>query len=167
MLLSGTLQLSKRSKSHVAFRHQNRGKEKATASRFPLYVTLDQLYFGDFLQVTFTRPVVCPRAEECIITKKGCVGPGIKVVTQRIGAGLIVQNQIQDDLCVDAQKGWKDQCSACPKGSTELQKIKKTVFIDAGMADGETITLEDSGIQKLTTEPGDVVFRVTQIPHAM
>lgn len=143
------------------------GKEKASSSTFPLYLTLDQLYFGEFLQMTFLRPVVCLRSDECIVTKKGCAGPGVKIVTQRLGPGFIVQNQIQDELCVDAQKGWKERCSACPKGTTELQKTKTSIFIDAGMMDNELITVEGSGVQKLGMDPGDVIFRISQIPHKM
>lgn len=146
-------------------RQQKRGKQKAQPTAVKLYLTLSQLYFGELLQVSFDRPVVCLRADECVINKKECSGPGVATITQSFGPGFLIQNQVSDDACVDREKGWKAKCSACPRGPTETQRSHTSIFVEPGMFDDEVITFEGGGIQKMGFEPGDVLFRIMQIPH--
>lgn len=75
-----------------------------------LRVTLEQLYDGASLDFSFSRPVLCINADECMMKKKDCKGPGLRVVTQQMGPGFIVQNQIQDDSCVDQGRAWIQGC---------------------------------------------------------
>lgn len=131
-----------------------------------LYLTLSQLYFGELLYISFNRPVICLRADECVVKKKDCSGPGVATITQSFGPGFLIQNQVSDDSCVEREKGWRNSCPACPHGPTETQKTHNSIYIEPGMRDGETITVEGGGIQKMGFEPGDILFGVVQIPDA-
>lgn len=95
---------------------------KAQPSTMRLNVSLEQLYKGETLDVSFTRPVLCMHAEECFTKKPDCKGPGIRVITQQMGPGFIVQNQIQDDSCVDQGKAWRPRCkvSVCSLSFTRF-----------------------------------------------
>jgi len=130
-----------------------------------LRATLEQLYFGELLQATFTRPVQCINADTCLITKNDCEGPGLRVVTQHMGPQFIVQNQIQDPSCVDRKKAWDPNCKLCPKGKTELEAAYVSPFIEAGMKDGDKIEFAGLGEQKLGHDPGDLFFVIMELPH--
>ena len=83
---------------------------QAPSSILKVRVSLEQLYHGASLDFSFSRPVLCINADECMVKKKDCKGPGVRVVTQQMGPGFIVQNQIQDDSCVDQGRAWMPDC---------------------------------------------------------
>lgn len=84
---------------------------QAPSSVLSVGVSLEQLYDGALLDFSFSRPVLCINADECLKDRHDCKGPGVRVVTQQMGPGFIVQNQIQDDACVEQGKAWMPRCS--------------------------------------------------------
>lgn len=146
------------------YRQHEPGKQKVEPTVMKLYLTLSQLYFGELLHVTFDRPVVCLHADECIIQRKDCSSAGVSTVTRSLNPSILIRNQELDDTCIDREKGWKSNCRACPNGSTETQRTYTTIYVEAGMQDNDSVTFEGGGMQKLGYKPGDVVFRIVQIP---
>lgn len=130
-----------------------------------LYVTLEQLYFGDLLHVSYRRPVLCPHAENCHIQRNDCMAAGVRMVQQQIGPGFMVQNQMQDDSCVAHRKGWKKDCTECPTGPTDLEKTFISVFVEPGMKNNQKLTFEGIGWQMLGHDPGDLILEIIEQPH--
>ncbi|CEM28628.1 unnamed protein product [Vitrella brassicaformis CCMP3155] len=147
-------------------RRKGRGeKEKTPNLDMKLRVTLEQLYFGELFHVTYRRQVLCVNVDECTVDRRDCQGAGLRVVTQQMGPGFIVQNQMQDDSCVGPGKAWKKKCKACPKGQTEEEPVLLTAYVEAGMTSGDTITFEGVADHKVGYEPGDLNFVVTETQH--
>ncbi|KAL7068005.1 DnaJ domain-containing protein [Cryptosporidium serpentis] len=130
-----------------------------------LHVSLEQLYFGEMISVSYNRPVVCINAEDCFKNRSDCAGPGTRLFTQQMGPGFMVQHQINDPSCVARRKGWDKNCKSCPNGPTELENAILTVYIEAGMRTGDTIRFEGSGEQKLGHEPGDLILVIQEVEH--
>eukprot|EP00386_Alphamonas_edax_P002190 GDKI01006574.1.p1 GENE.GDKI01006574.1~~GDKI01006574.1.p1 ORF type:complete len:372 (+),score=126.02 GDKI01006574.1:36-1118(+) len=146
-------------------RQRRDSKPKTSNMVMKLRVTLEQLFFGEIFPVTYRRQVVCINAEECFIDKQDCQGPGVRVVVQQMGPGFIMQNQIQDDSCVAPRKAWKKKCKACPGGQTEIESVELTAYVEAGMAEGDTISFEGAADQKVGHDAGDLVFVIVPQPH--
>jgi len=140
---------------------------KTPGLKMKLRCSLDQLFFGEVFHVSYTRPVMCVSADECFIERRDCQGPGLRVVTQQMGPGFMVQNQMHDDSCVARGKAWKSKCSACPKGQTEEERIYLTAYVEAGMRNGDIITFEGAAEQKVGHEPGDLVLAIEEVPHSI
>ncbi|KFG29409.1 putative DnaJ protein [Toxoplasma gondii p89] len=147
------------------FGGRTRETPKAPPSTVRLNVSLEQLYKGETLDISFTRPVMCMHADECFTKKPDCKGPGLRVITQQMGPGFIVQNQIQDDTCVDQGKAWRPRCKECPNGITEPEVTQLSATVEAGMRDGDEIVFDGVGEQKLGHEPGDLVLVIQELPH--
>ncbi|KAJ1608935.1 DNAJ domain-containing protein with a signal peptide [Cryptosporidium canis] len=132
---------------------------------FKIFMTLEQLYFGEIIAISFTRPVLCINASDCLKNRNDCAGAGTKLFTQQMGPGFMVQHQVNDPTCVSRKKGWDKNCRQCPNGPTELETAQLTAYIEAGMYSGDTIRFEGSGEQKLNQEPGDFVVAIFEIEH--
>lgn len=130
-----------------------------------LFVTLEQLYFGDIITISFIRPVLCINANDCLKNRNDCAGAGTRLFTQQMGPGFMVQHQVNDSTCVARRKGWDKNCKQCPNGPTELEIAKLTAYIDAGMYSGDTIRFEGSGEQKLNQEPGDFIVVIFEVEN--
>eukprot|EP00922_Rhytidocystis_sp_ex-Travisia-forbesii_P009109 GHVS01013302.1.p1 GENE.GHVS01013302.1~~GHVS01013302.1.p1 ORF type:complete len:400 (+),score=63.93 GHVS01013302.1:504-1703(+) len=146
-------------------RARRREKSRVLPTTLKLRATLEQLYFGELLHVRYTRPVLCINHDECSKKRQDCQGPGLRVVTQQMGPGFIVQNQIQDASCVDKGRAWDPNCSACPKGQTNAEATVLTAYVEKGMSEGDRINFEGSGEQKVGHENGDLVFVIDPIKH--
>ncbi|KAK6589939.1 DnaJ [Cryptosporidium xiaoi] len=144
------------------------GKGGTETARVPdtvlkVFLSLEQLFFGELLTVSFSRPVVCINANDCLSNRKDCAGPGTKVFTQQMGPGFMVQHQVNDPSCIGRKKGWDKNCKQCPNGPTEIETAHLTVYIDPGMHSGDTIRFEGSGEQRLTYEPGDLIVAIFEV----
>lgn len=132
---------------------------------FKIFMTLEQLYFGEIITISFTRPVLCINASDCLKNRNDCAGAGTKLFTQQMGPGFMVQHQVNDPTCVSRKKGWDKNCKQCPSGPTELETAQLTAYIEAGMYSGDTIRFEGSGEQKLNQEPGDFIVLVFEVEN--
>ncbi|PFH33231.1 putative DnaJ protein [Besnoitia besnoiti] len=138
---------------------------KAPPSSMRLNVSLEQLFKGETVDISFTRPVMCMHADDCFTKKPDCKGPGLRVVTQQMGPGFIVQNQIQDDTCVDQGKAWRPRCKECPNGITHPESTELSATVERGMREGDEIVFDGVGEHKIGHEPGDLVLVVHELPH--
>jgi len=145
---------------------RQREQEQRTPSvEIPLRLSLRQLYLGELLDVQYSRQVVCVEASSCEKKDKDCQGPGIKVKMQQLAPGFVQQMQVHDANCVSRGKAWKANCKACPRGMTEEEEIELTVDITAGMKDGDTKVFEQIADEAVGHIPGDLIFKIMQIPH--
>lgn len=147
-------------------RRRERGQPKVEPTTLKLYLSLEQLYNGDMLHVSYSRSVVCSKAEECQRRRPDCKGAGVRVITQQMGPGFLVQNQVQDDSCVANGKGWNPDCKACPDGMSHRESVNVNPFIEKGSRDGDDILFDGFGEQRLGHENGDLIFLVKSKPHA-
>ncbi|OII72105.1 DnaJ domain-containing protein [Cryptosporidium ubiquitum] len=147
----------------------NSGREgeryRVPDTTFKLFMTLEQLYFGDIITISYIRPVLCINANDCLKNRNDCAGAGTRLFTQQMGPGFMVQHQVNDSTCVARKKGWEKNCKQCPNGPTELETAKLTAYIDAGMYSGDTIRFEGSGEQKLNQEPGDFIVVIFEVEN--
>eukprot|EP00922_Rhytidocystis_sp_ex-Travisia-forbesii_P009108 GHVS01013301.1.p1 GENE.GHVS01013301.1~~GHVS01013301.1.p1 ORF type:complete len:413 (+),score=77.73 GHVS01013301.1:202-1440(+) len=146
-------------------RGRRREKSRVAPTTLKLRVTLEQLFFGELLHVRYTRPVLCVHHEDCSKKRPDCQGPGLRVVTQQMGPGFIVQNQIQDATCVDKGRAWDPNCKSCPKGQTHAEATMLTAYVEKGMTEGDRINFEGSGEQKVGHDNGDLIFIIDPIKH--
>ena len=145
---------------------QRREQEQTTPNvDIPLQLTLEEMYKGVVLEVTYIRQVLCLKWEMCMKTNQACQGPGISVQRQQIAPGFVQQVQARDDRCVARGKMWLDNCSDC-KSQTEAEKIELTIDAFKGIRDGEAITFEDVADEKPGYKPGDLNFVMVEKDHS-
>lgn len=145
---------------------QRREQEQTTPNvDIPLQLTLEEMYKGVVLEVTYIRQVLCLKWEMCMKTNQACQGPGISVKRQQIAPGFVQQVQARDDRCVARGKMWLDNCSDC-KSQTEAEKIELTIDAFKGIRDGEAITFEDVADEKPGYKPGDLNFVMVEKDHS-
>jgi len=145
---------------------QRREQEQTTPNvDIPLQLTLEEMYKGVVLEVTYIRQVLCLKWEMCMKTNQACQGPGISVRRQQIAPGFVQQVQARDDRCVARGKMWLDNCSDC-KSQTEAEKIELTIDAFKGIRDGEAITFEDVADEKPGYKPGDLNFVMVEKDHS-
>ncbi|KAL8453857.1 hypothetical protein Emag_001665 [Eimeria magna] len=142
------------------------GHEGLESTIMKLRVTLEQLYDGASLDFTFTRPVLCINADDCLTKRNDCKGPGVRVVTQQMGPGFIMQNQIQDDSCVDQGRAWLQGCKECPSGITEMEPIDLNANVERGMQNSDKLVFEGMGEHRIGHEPGDLILVIEELPHS-
>lgn len=147
-------------------RRRAREQPKVEPTSLKLYLSLEQMYHGDMLHVSFSRAVICSNAEECQRRRPDCKGAGVRVITQQMGPGFLVQNQVQDDSCVANGKGWNNDCKACPGGMSHRESVNVNPFIERGARDGDVISFDGFGEQKLGHENGDLMFVVKAKSHS-
>mmetsp|Transcript_27751 Transcript_27751/g.38598 ORF Transcript_27751/g.38598 Transcript_27751/m.38598 type:complete len:380 (-) Transcript_27751:221-1360(-) len=130
-----------------------------------VHVTLKDLYLGRIVSVMHKKQTLCLNYEDCRTDDSSCIGPGMKMVTRRLGPGFVQQMQSQDPGCAGKGYRLKRRCKACPKGLTESAENILTFEVEPGMADGHVIVLENEGDEFVGQLPGHVNFKVTTLPH--
>ncbi|KAG8240275.1 hypothetical protein J437_LFUL012752 [Ladona fulva] len=105
-----------------------------------LYVTLEELYTGNFVEITRNKPVVRPAkgTRKCNCRQE--------MVTRHLGPGRFQMMQ-------------QNVCDECPNVKT------LEVEIEAGMADGQESRFIAEGEPHVDGEPGDLIVRVKALPH--
>ncbi|EZG66807.1 DnaJ domain protein [Gregarina niphandrodes] len=140
---------------------RRRPADKVDDTYLTLYVSLSQLYSGDHITVRYTRSVLCLRADECVVDRNDCVGPGSSMTARQIAPGYYVEHQSADPLCLARGRGLKsNRCRYCPKGINTLQTTTVHGFISPGMKDDDTIKFEGAGEQQMDLDPGDLIIRL-------
>lgn len=147
---------------------QRQQQEQRTPNvEIPVRVTLRQLYVGEILDASYDRQVMCTEAGSCEKKNNNCHGPGISLRQQQLAPGFIQNVQVRDDSCVARGKSWKPNCKNCPNGPTESEEISLTVEIHPGMQDGDTIKFDAVADEAAGHIPGDLIFKLKQIPDAL
>ena len=138
---------------------RRRDEEQQTPSvDLPLYLSMEQLYKGETIEVEYIREVLCLNWKECMKPAQECQGPGVRVKMQQLAPGFVQQVQQRDDRCVARGKMWRPGCKECPQGQTQTEKIDLTLDITKGMRPGERITFEGVADEKPGYSAGDLNF---------
>ncbi|KAF8822062.1 putative DnaJ protein [Cardiosporidium cionae] len=140
-------------------------EEKTPPAHLKIYVSLEDLYFGTELYISYTRPAICDKLDLCLVDNEECSAKGMKVVIQRLGPGFVVKNQISDDSCVSRGKAWKSPCRACPKGIRVPKTVELTAIIEPGSHSGHQIIFEEQGEEFIGKEKGDLILTIEELPH--
>ncbi|KAJ8679799.1 hypothetical protein QAD02_015586 [Eretmocerus hayati] len=111
-----------------------------------LYVTLEELYSGNFVEITRNKPVArtAPGTRQCNCRQE--------LVTRNLGNGRFQMTQ-------------QRVCSECPNIVFVNEERVLEIEIEPGMVDGQESKFFAEGEPHIDGEPGDLIFRIKTQPH--
>ncbi|KAL0084757.1 hypothetical protein F4703DRAFT_1737370 [Phycomyces blakesleeanus] len=144
---------------------------KGESMKYPLQVTLEDLYNGKRTKLALEKNVICSNCSgkggKTGAVKKcgGCQGRGFQVAMRQIGMGMIQQMQVPCGDCNATGEIAKDRCKKCKGKKVTVEKKYLEVFVEKGMSDGQKIVMKGEGDQEPGVEPGDVILVVNLKQH--
>lgn len=147
------------------------GKPRGPDAAMDLPVTLEELYNGAQKTARFARNVICRKcrgtgAKDGKTTPcKTCGGQGVVLVQQRMGPGFTVQMQQQCPKCGGKGKVFRHHCPHCHGHKVVKEEKELVAEIERGMPSDHRIVFERESEQRPGMIPGDVIFRLHQVPH--
>ncbi|KAF4135872.1 DnaJ central domain [Phytophthora infestans] len=147
------------------------GKQRGPDAAVDMPVTLEELYNGAKKEAQFARNVICRKcrgtgAKGGKTTKcKTCGGSGHVLVEQKMGPGFTVQMQQPCPKCGGRGKTFKEACPFCHGNKVVKEDKVLTAEIERGMPSTHQIVFERESEQRPGMVPGDVIFRLHQVPH--
>lgn len=113
-----------------------------------LYVTLEELYSGNFVQVTRNKPVIKPArgTRKCNCRQE--------MVTRNLGPGRFQMTQ-------------ETVCEECPNVKLVNEERVLEIEVESGMKDGQEIRFVAEGEPHIDGEPGDLILRVRTAIHPL
>nr|CAG4646339.1 EOG090X07WF [Macrothrix elegans] len=113
-----------------------------------LFVTLEELYSGNFVEITHNKPVLKPAkgTRKCNCRQE--------MVTRQLGPGRFQMTQ-------------QTICDECPNVKLVNEERVLEVEIEPGMHDGQEQRFTAEGEPHMDGEPGDLRLRVQTVPHAV
>ncbi|KAI7852394.1 DnaJ C terminal domain-containing protein [Circinella umbellata] len=148
-----------------------RGPRKGENMKYPLSVSLEDLYNGKRTKLALEKNVICTtcsgRGGKTGATKKctSCDGRGFGVAMRQLGMGMVQQMQVPCEECNSTGKIVKDRCKRCRGKKVTTEKKYLDVYIEKGMVDGQKISMKGEGDQEPGIEPGDVNLILQQKEH--
>lgn len=111
-----------------------------------LFVTLEELYSGNFVQVTRNKPVMKPArgTRKCNCRQE--------MVTRNLGPGRFQMTQ-------------ETVCEECPNVKLVNEERVLEIEVEPGMKDGQEIKFVAEGEPHIDGEPGDLILRVRTTSH--
>lgn len=111
-----------------------------------LWVTLEELYVGNFVELTHNKPVMKPAkgTRKCNCRQE--------MVTRSLGPGRFQMSQQQ-------------VCDDCPNVKFVSEEHLLEVEIEPGMMDGMEHKFHSEGEPHMDGEPGDLILNVRTYPH--
>lgn len=112
-----------------------------------LYVTLEELYTGNFVEIVRNKPVLkpAPGTRKCNCRQE--------MVTRNLGPGRFQMMQ-------------QTVCDECPNVKLVNEERLLEVEIEPGMVDGQETKFIAEGEPHLDGEPGDLILAIKTLPHA-
>lgn len=150
-----------------------RRPRKGESMKYPLAVSLEDLYLGKKTKLALEKNVICSNCEgkggKTGATKKcgSCKGRGFQVAMRQVGMGMIQQMQVPCVDCDHTGEVAKDRCKKCKGKKVTVEKKYLDVFIEKGMENGQKIAMKGEGDQEPGVEPGDVILVLNQKEHAV
>ncbi|RLN73489.1 hypothetical protein BBJ28_00010379 [Nothophytophthora sp. Chile5] len=147
------------------------GKQRGPDAAVDMPVTLEELYNGAQKQAQFTRNVICRKCRGTgakggkTTTCKTCGGSGHVLVEQKMGPGFTVQMQQPCPKCGGRGKTFKEACPFCHGNKVVKEDKVLTAEVERGMPSTHQIVFERESEQRPGMVPGDVIFRLHQVPH--
>jgi len=111
-----------------------------------LYVSLEELYSGNFVEIVRNKPVTKPASgtRKCNCRQE--------MVTRNLGPGRF--QMIQQTVCDE-----------CPNVKLVNEERTLEIEVEQGMVDGQETRFVAEGEPHIDGEPGDLIVRVQQMPH--
>jgi DnaJ family protein B protein 11 len=111
-----------------------------------LYVSLEELYNGNFVQVTRNKPVIKPAqgTRQCNCRQE--------MITKQLGPGRFQMMQ-------------QNICDECPNVKMVTEENMLEIEIELGMKDGQETKFTAEGEPHIDGEPGDLIFKIKTSPH--
>lgn len=111
-----------------------------------LWVTLEELYVGNFVELTHNKPVMKPAkgTRKCNCRQE--------MVTRSLGPGRFQMTQQQ-------------VCDECPNVKFVQEEHHLEVEIETGMDDGMESKFVAEGEPHMDGEPGDLILKIATEPH--
>ncbi|KAL0273860.1 UNVERIFIED_CONTAM: hypothetical protein PYX00_006441 [Menopon gallinae] len=111
-----------------------------------LYVTLEELFVGNFVEITRNKPVIRPAkgTRKCNCRQE--------MVTRSLGPGRLQMTQ-------------QTVCDECPNVKLVNEERQLEIEIEAGMVDGQETRFIAEGEPHLDGEPGDLILKIQTLPH--
>lgn len=112
-----------------------------------LYVTLEELYSGNFVEIVRNKPILKPAAgtRKCNCRQE--------MVTRNLGPGRF--QMIQQTVCDE-----------CPNVKLVNEERSLEIEVEAGMTDGQETKFVAEGEPHMDGDPGDLIIKILQMPHA-
>ncbi|MCJ1479398.1 hypothetical protein MMC13_008083 [Lambiella insularis] len=160
----------------------------------PLKVTLEQLYRGKTTKFRSKKNVICTLckgkgAKESAKSKScgQCHGQGkfavvlkllagadvqlsgFKQTFRNVGHGLLAQEDVVCSKCDGQGSSFKDsdKCKKCKGAKTNEEGKLLEIYIRPGSKDKDTIVFTEEADQSPDQTPGDIVFHLEQMEHAI
>ncbi|KAF7728277.1 hypothetical protein EC973_006451 [Apophysomyces ossiformis] len=146
---------------------------KGESMKYPLQVSLEDLYNGKRTKLALEKNVICSNCSgkggKTGAVKKctACKGRGFQIAMRQVGMGMIQQMQVPCGECNSSGQIAKDRCKKCKGKKVTVEKKYLDVFIEKGMADGQKIVMKGEGDQEPGIEPGDVNLVLNQKEHSV
>ncbi|MCH8519835.1 MAG: J domain-containing protein [Nanoarchaeota archaeon] len=123
-------------------------RQRDTRESTQVYVTLDDVYFGNKVDVTYQRDVECDSCKgtggEGVETCSTCSGSGVVIEMQRTMLGAM-RTQRVCPTCNGSGKTIKHKCSKCSGRGTVREKTTQTITIPKGVEHGVTLRVSGKG----------------------
>ncbi|XP_069698375.1 dnaJ homolog shv [Periplaneta americana] len=113
-----------------------------------LYVSLEELYSGNFVEITHNKPVIksAKGTRKCNCRQE--------MVTRHLGPGRFQMMQ-------------QTVCDECPNVKLVNEERTLEIEIEPGMVDGQESKFIAEGEPHMDGEPGDLVLKIKTMPHSM
>lgn len=111
-----------------------------------LWVSLEELYVGNFVELTHNKPVMKPAkgTRKCNCRQE--------MVTRQLGPGRFQMTQQQ-------------VCDECPNVKFVTEEHLLEVEVESGMIDGMESKFVAEGEPHMDGDPGDLVLKIRTVPH--
>lgn len=153
-------------------RSQNRGPRKGKDMQHGLKVTLQDLYKGKTSKLALQKSVLCTGCEGrggkegATRSCSGCNGRGVKIVMRQMGPMIQQMQQVCGDCNGEGEIiNPKDKCKVCNGKKLSQERKILEVFVEKGMANGQSITFTGEADQSPGIIPGDIVIVIEEKPH--
>jgi len=134
--------------SFFGFGGQERSKEAAKGADvvMDLYVTLEELYSGNFVEITRNKPIAKPATgtRRCNCRQE--------MVTKQLGPGTFQMTQ-------------QNVCDECPNVKFVNEERTLEFEIEPGMKDEQEHKFVAEGEPHIDGEPGDLRIKIRTLPH--
>ncbi|ENN76197.1 dnaJ homolog shv-like [Dendroctonus ponderosae] len=127
------------------------GEQRPEAARgadllMDIHVTLEDLYTGNFIEITRNKPVIKPShgTRQCNCRQE--------MITKSLGPGRFQMMQ-------------QTVCDECPNVQLVNEERTLEMEIEAGMVDGQETKFTAEGEPHIDGEPGDLILAIKTQPH--
>ncbi|XP_033228301.1 dnaJ homolog shv [Belonocnema kinseyi] len=133
---------------HFGGESQQHQTPKGSNILMDLPVTLEELYSGNFIEITRNKPVMkaAKGTRKCNCRQE--------LVTRNLGNGRFQMMQ-------------QNVCSECPNVELVNEERILEVEVEPGMVDGQETKFTAEGEPHLDGDPGDLILRIRTQPHSV